>query len=147
MEEYTKGAYTISTDRNKLDIDVIHGYLTESYWAERIPKNIIAKCIKNSLCFGIYYGENQVGFARVISDFARIAYLADVFVLESHQGKGLSKWLIEKICLHPELQGLSRFMLGTRDAHGLYEKFGFGALSNPEMMMEKVFPDIYKKNS
>ena len=147
MEEYTKGAYTISTDRNKLDIDVIHGYLTGSYWAKEIPKNIVAKCIKNSLCFGIYYGENQVGFARVISDFARIAYLADVFVLESHQGKGLSKWLIEKICLHPELQGLSRFMLGTRDAHGLYEKFGFRALSNPEMMMEKVFPDIYKKNS
>ena len=147
MEEYTKGAYTISTDRNKLDIDVIHGYLTGSYWAKGIPKNIVAKCIKNSLCFGIYYGENQVGFARIISDFARIAYLADVFVLESHRGKGLSKWLIEKICLHPELQGLSRFMLGTRDAHGLYEKFGFRALSNPEMMMEKVFPDIYKKNS
>lgn len=147
MEEYTKGEYTISTDNDKLDIDVIHGYLTRSYWAEGIPRNIVVKCIKNSLCFGIYYHNDLVGFARVISDFARIAYLADVFVLKSHRGKGLSKWLMEKICLHPELQGLARFMLGTRDAHGLYEKFGFKVLGNPEIMMEKVFPDIYKKNN
>ncbi|MCG8321036.1 MAG: GNAT family N-acetyltransferase [Cytophagales bacterium] len=147
MEEYIKGEYTISTDQDRLDTDVIYGYLTRSYWAEGIPRNMVVKSVKNSLCFGIYYQLQQIGFARVISDYARFAYLADVFVLEPHQGKGLSKWLLEKIVHHPQLQGLSRFMLGTRDAHGLYEKFGFRTISHPETMMEKVFSDIYKKNS
>lgn len=147
MEEYTKGGYTISTDQNKLDIEVIHGFLTRSYWAEGIPKDIVRKSIRHSLCFGIYHNGEQVGFARVISDFARIAYLADVFVMESHRGKGLSKWLLEIIGGHPELQGLSRFLLGTKDAHSLYEKFGFKALGNPDVMMEKTSPDIYKKNN
>ncbi|MDN5216244.1 GNAT family N-acetyltransferase [Fulvivirgaceae bacterium BMA12] len=145
--EYTKGEYTLSTDPNKLDLDVIHGYLTRSYWSEGIPMDKVAKGIENALCFGIYHKKEQVGFARVITDHARFAYLADVFVLEPHRGKGLSKWLMEKIMEHPELQGLSRFMLGTKDAHGLYQKFGFSALKNPEIMMEKVDNNVYKKNS
>ena len=145
MEEYSQGEYTISTDLNKLDIDVIHGYLKNSDWCEGISRSTMVKSINNSLCFGIYHHDLQVGFARVISDYARFAYLADVFVLKSHRRKGLSKWLLDKISIHPELQGLSKFLLTTRDAHGLYAKFGFTALNNPETMMEKVFPDIHKK--
>jgi N-acetylglutamate synthase-like GNAT family acetyltransferase len=137
--------FEISTDKSRLDISVIHGYLAQSYWAEGIPEDLVRKSIDGSLCFGIYEGDRQVGFARVISDYATFAYLADVFVLESYCGKGLSKWLMTCIMAHPDLQGLRRFSLATRDAHGLYRKFGFEPVAKPENQMEIRVSDIYKK--
>jgi GNAT superfamily N-acetyltransferase len=141
--EYRKGRYLISTDKSRLDLDVIHGFLTRSYWAAGIPRQIVEKSVEHSLCFGLYDGAEQVGFARVISDFATFAYLADVFVLESHRGRGLSKWLMERIMAHPELQGLRRWMLATRDAHGLYRRYGFGPLEAPDNYMVIARPNIY----
>ena len=135
--------YTFSTDKEKLDIDVIHGFLSQSYWAKNIPVEIVKRSIENSLCFGVYYSDKQIGFARVISDFASFGYLADVFILESHRGKGLSKKLMEQIMAHPQLQGLRRFCLGTRDAHKLYEQFGFNVIKNPERFMEILHTDFY----
>ena len=117
--------YTISSEPGRLDLDVIHNYLTRSYWAEGVPREIVARSIANSICFGIYHGADQVGFARVITDRATFAYIADVFVLENHRGQGLSKRLMEVILAHPELQRLRRWLLATRDAQGLYAKFGF----------------------
>ena len=131
--------YLISTDKTLLQPLVIHQYLSEeSYWAKNIPLETVQKSIEHALCFGVYDGEAQVGFARVISDFATIAYIGDVFILPSHQGKGLSKKLMECITKHPELQGLRRWILATLDAHGLYEQFGFTALGKPERSMEKI---------
>jgi GNAT superfamily N-acetyltransferase len=138
--------YLISTDPGKLDRTVIHRFLGGSYWAKDIPREIVDRCIENSLCFGLYDGDRQVGFARIISDFATFAYLADVFVLESERGKGLGVWLIETIVNHPQLQGLRRWMLATADAHGLYRKFGFTALSRPERIMEITDPDVYLRS-
>ena len=137
--------FTISAEREKLDIDVIHTFLTNSYWAEGISKDVIRKSIEGSLCFGIYDDDKQIGFARMITDKATFAYLADVFVIEEYQGRGLSKWLIENIMSHPDLQGLRRMMLATRDAHGLYSKFGFEPLTHAERWMQIDDPDIYKK--
>ena len=136
--------YTISTDKNLLDVGLIHRYLSEdSYWAKNIPKAVVEKAIGHSLCFGIYQETAQIGFARVITDRATFAYLADVFVLTGHRGKGLSKWLMEEIMAHPDLQGLRRFMLATSDAHGLYAQFGFKALDAPERIMQINRPDLY----
>ena len=137
------GRFLISTDRSKLDVDVIHGFLTRSYWAEGIPRETVARAIENSLCFGVYNGAEQVGFARVISDFATYAYLADVFILEPYRERGLGKELVATVMAHPELQGLRRWSLGTRDAHGLYAQFGFIALENPSRMMEIADPEVY----
>jgi GNAT superfamily N-acetyltransferase len=121
-----KDKYSISTDPSLLDIDIIFNYLSlESYWAKGIPREVVEKSIAHSLCFGLYHGQQQIGFARLVTDEATFAYLADVFVLEEHRGKGLSKWLMEVIHAHPGLQGLRRWVLGTRDAHTLYEKFGW----------------------
>ena len=128
--------YDISTDPSRLQLDAIHAYLTRSYWSPGIPKDVVARAIANSMCFGLYLGETQVGFARVVTDQATFAYLADVYVLEAHRGQGLSKRLVAAIQAHPGLQGLRRFMLATRDAHGLYVQFGFNALSKPQSMME-----------
>lgn len=137
--------YCISTDNNLLDIPMIHHYLsTESYWAKNIPLHVLQTSIDNSICFGIYYFNQQIGFSRVVSDKATFAYLADVFILEPHRGKGLSKWLMETIMHYPELQGLRRWMLGTRDAHGLYAQFGWTPLSNPERFMQLHNPDVYQ---
>ncbi len=138
--EFQKDNFIISTDKSKLDIELIHNYLSQaSYWAENIPREIVEHSVQNSLTFGIYYHQNQVGFARVITDFATYGYLGDVFVLEIHRGKGLSKWLMDCIFNQiPELQGFRRWSLATADAHGLYEQFGFTALSRPERMMEKI---------
>ncbi len=144
--ESQRDDYTISTDPGRLDLDVIHGYLSRSYWAEGIPRDLIARSIANSLCFGIYHGAKQVGFARVISDKATFGYLADVFVLEEYQGRGLSKWLMEVILGHPELQGFRRWLLATRTAHGLYQKFGFDRLTHPENMMEIVRAGMYLRD-
>ena len=128
--------YDISTDPSRLQLESIHAYLTRSYWSPGIPKDVVARGIANSMCFGIYQGESQVGFARVITDKASFAYLADVYVLEEHRGQGLSKRLVGEILAHPELQGLRRVLLATADAHGLYAQFGFKGLAAPDRMME-----------
>lgn len=136
---------TISTDKTRLDLTVIHGFLSRSYWAEGVPVEIIRRAIEHSLCFGVYDGAQQVGFARVISDYATFAYLADVFILEAWRGRGLSKRLRREIMNHPDLQGLRRFALVTKDAHGLYQQFGFTELAHPERHLEIVRPEIYKE--
>jgi len=139
-----KEDYLISTDPALLDIDVIHQYLSaESYWAMNIPRMVVERSIRNSLCFGVYQEEKQIGFARLITDKATFAYLADVFILEDYRKKGLSKWLMETIQSHPELQGLRRWMLGTRDAHGLYEQFGWTVLDEET---RKRFMQRHNKN-
>jgi GNAT superfamily N-acetyltransferase len=144
--EYRCGEYLVSTDRALIDIEVVFEVLTNSYWANGIGREILVRSIENALCFGIYKGREQVGFARVISDFATYAYIGDLFIVESHQGRGLGKFLMESILKHPQLQGLRRWSLVTRDAHGLYEKFGFGALKKPENYMEIMNPDVYKRS-
>jgi N-acetylglutamate synthase-like GNAT family acetyltransferase/predicted metal-dependent hydrolase len=135
--------YEISTDAARLDLDVIHNFLSNSYWAKDISRELVERSIRHSLCFGIFRDGKQVGFARVISDFATFAYLADVFVLPEHRGKGVSKQLMETILEHHDLQGLRRFMLATLDAHGLYAQFGFEALDHPERYMSIHRPNLY----
>jgi GNAT superfamily N-acetyltransferase len=144
----TKDDFTISTDKTTLSLKYIHQYLSEqSYWAKGIPLHTVKRSIENSLCFGVYKGAQMAGFARVISDHATFAYLADVFIDEAFRGQGLSKWLMEVILAHPELQGLRRFMLATRDAHGLYRQFNFTELANPEYMLAIVNQNVYNSNS
>jgi GNAT superfamily N-acetyltransferase len=143
--EQRQGEFVISTDLARLDIDAIHGYLRRSYWAENIPRAVVEKAVAHSLCFGVYAGERLAGFARVVSDYATFAYLCDVFVLEEHRGEGLAKWLLAAILAHPELQGLRRWMLVTRDAHGLYRQYGFQPARHPENVMEITHPGIYKE--
>jgi len=138
-----RDGYAISTDRQRLDIDLIHGVLASSYWSAGIPRAVVERGIANSLCFGLYRGAQQVGFARVITDRASFAYLADVFVVDAHRAHGLGQWLIETILRHEDLQGLRRFLLATRDAHELYRRFGFDRLSNPDRLMEIHDPDAY----
>ncbi len=145
-------AYLISTDPSLLDVDAVHAYLTRSYWAQGIPRDVVARALTHSLCFGLYHepadggARTQVGLARVITDRATYAYLCDVYVREEHQGRGLGKRLIGAIMRHPDLQGLRRLGLFTRDAHGLYEGFGFTALSHPERAMERRDPDVYRRS-
>ena len=142
--EWQKGEFTISTRRERLQIDAIHRFLSEdSYWAKERTREQTETAIKNSLCFGVYKGENQIGFARVVSDYATFAYLGDVYITEEFRGKGLSKWLMETIVNYPDLQNLRRWVLATRDAHELYEKFGFTALKHPTRWMEKAAPNAY----
>lgn len=130
--------YIISTDFARLDIAAIHQYLAEdSYWAKNMPHELLEKAISHSLCFGLYAPDGQqAGFARVVTDHATFAWLCDVFVLPAHRGQGLSKWLMEVVWAHPELQGLRRRMLATLDAHGLYQQFGFAPLAAPERFLE-----------
>jgi GNAT superfamily N-acetyltransferase len=139
--------FTISTDKARFDLEMIHGFLSTCYWAEGIPRDAVKKSIDNSLCFGVFEGGKQIGFARVITDRATYAYIGDVFVLESHRGRGLGKKLMTAIMGHPELQGLRRWSLATRDAHGLYEPFGFTSLANPQRYMERHAPDVYKQKT
>lgn len=134
---YTRGAYTISTDPTRLDVDVIYGYLSRSYWATGRPRQVVELSLRHSLNFGVYHGARQVGLARVITDYATYAYLCDVFILEDHQGNGLGKWLIETVTNDPALQHIRRMMLATRDAHGLYAQYGFTAPVKPEIWMER----------
>jgi GNAT superfamily N-acetyltransferase len=144
VEEHRRNGFLVSTDPRLLDLDVIHGFLTNCYWAQGIPREVVARSIEHSLCFGIYDGKAQVAFARIITDFATIAYLGDVFVLKSHRGRGLSKWMMECINQHPALQGLRRWILLTRDAHELYAKFGFTPLKAADRYMERHQPDVYE---
>lgn len=137
--EWHKGEYTISTNDARLDVALIHDFLSNrSYWAKGRTRVALEHSIANSLAFGVYHAARQVGFARVITDYATFAYLADVFVLEEERGHGLSKWLMETIVQHPQLQGLRRWLLTTRDAHGLYRQSGFTELQWPERWMERV---------
>lgn len=143
--EWRRGEFLISTDRDRLDLDVIYGFLTNCYWAKGIPRETVARSIEHSLCFGIYEDNRmQVAFARVVTDFATVAYLGDVFVLESHRNRGLSKWLMECIVEHPALQNLRRWILLTRDAHGLYSQYGFTPVKAPERYMELHRPNVYE---
>jgi GNAT superfamily N-acetyltransferase len=145
IQECRRDEFVISTDRARLDLDVVHGFLTESYWAKGIPRELVARSIENSLCFGVYSADQQIGFARVISDYATYAYIGDLFVLESHRGRGLGKWLMECIMQHPRLQGLRRWSLVTNDAHGLYAQSGFTVLKSPEKHMELHNPHVYAR--
>ncbi|MGI8495083.1 MAG: GNAT family N-acetyltransferase [Pyrinomonadaceae bacterium] len=142
--EWQKDGFTISTDKNLLQIGRIQKFLTEeSYWAKERTREQTTLAIENSVCFGVYAGEKQIGFARVVSDHATFAYLGDVYVLEEFRGKGVSKWLMKIIIEHPDLQNLRRWILATKDAHTLYEQFGFHALNFPERWMEKPAPNAY----
>ena len=142
--DFTKDRFYISTEKEKMDIDLIHSFLTRSYWAEGISKEIVSRSIDGALCFGVFENDKQVGFARMITDKATFAYLADVFIIEEYRGLGLSKWLMEVIMSYPDLQGLRRMMLATRDAHELYKKFGFTSLNNVDRWMHIHYPDVYK---
>jgi GNAT superfamily N-acetyltransferase len=144
--ENRRGEFLLSTDPERLDLNLIHGFLTECYWAKGIPREVVARSIQNSLCFGVYAHGKQVGFARVISDFATYAYIGDVFVLESFRGHGLGKWMMESIMQHPRLQGLRRWSLATKDAHDLYAKFGFMRPKWPEIYMEIYHADVYQSD-
>jgi GNAT superfamily N-acetyltransferase len=139
--------YDISTDPARLDIALVHRWLSErSYWAKGIPRDIVERAVANSINFAAYHEvEGQVAYARVVTDKATFAYLADVFVLEDHRGKGLSKRLMQTVVEHPDLQGLRRWILATWDAHSLYAQFGFTPLAKPERIMERVDPDIYTR--
>jgi GNAT superfamily N-acetyltransferase len=134
---WRRDGYLISTDASMLDLEVVHAYLSRSYWAAGVPEDVVRRSIENSLCFGVYRGEEQAGFARVVTDRATFAYLADVFVLEEHRRQGIGKWLVEVILSHPELQGLRRWMLATRDAHDLYRRYAFTELARPGIFMER----------
>ncbi|WP_354624983.1 GNAT family N-acetyltransferase [Psychromonas sp. MME2] len=137
--------FRISTNNNELDFEVIYQFISQSYWAIGIPKETLKKSIANSFCFAVFDSQGaQVGFARLITDKATFAYLADVFILETYRGQGLSKWLLKTIIEHHELQGLRRMVLATRDAHGLYSQFGFKEIENPEMLMQIWQPNIYR---
>jgi len=142
--EYHRGEFTVTTDRARLSEPLIYEYLSHSYWAEGIPRKTVARSMRNSLCFGLLEGSRQIGFARVITDSATFAYLADVFILEPYRGRGLAKFLMESILKHPQLQGLRRWVLATRDAHALYRKFGFTPLAKPDRFMELHHPNVYK---
>ena len=142
---WSRGNYDISTDKTRLDRKLIHEWLASSYWAEGVPQDVVDRSIENSLSFGVYEGQAQVGFARVITDQATFAYLSDVFILKSHRARGLGKWLMEVILGHPDLQKLRRWSLATQDAHGLYRQFGFKPVANPERMMEILAMDTYDK--
>ena len=139
--------YTIDTDPERLQLDAIHGYLAQTYWARDIPRETMARAVANSVCVGAYHGDRQVGFARVVTDRATFAYLADVFVLPDHGGNGLAKAMVQALHDHPELQGLRRWMLATRDAHGVYAALGWQPVAEPELFMQRHDPDVYRRDA
>ena len=145
MFEHHRDGFTVSTDPSRLDVEAIHAFLSTSYWAEGIPREIVIRSLQGSLCFGLYDGDRQIGLARMITDRATFAYLCDVYVLPEYRGQGLGKWLMSCVMEHPDLAGLRRFHLVTRDAHELYRPLGFTEVRNPERHMEISRPDIYKK--
>ena len=147
-EIWVHGEYTITTDSAHVNIDVVHCYLNEeSYWAKDIPREVVARSIAHSICFSVLHEKNQIGFARVTTDRATVAYLGDVFILRAHRGHGLSKWLMECVSAHADLQGLRRWMLATADAHGLYAQFGFTPLKALERWMEKHDALVYARQT
>jgi GNAT superfamily N-acetyltransferase len=139
VHEWHRDEFSISTDPGRLDLEVIHGFLSEeSYWAQGRSLETIRRSIAHSLAFGVYEDERQVGFCRVITDYATFAWIADVFIVEAYRGRGLSRWLVETVLAHPELQGLKRWLLATRDAHGLYARYGFEPLVDPDRWMTRL---------
>jgi GNAT superfamily N-acetyltransferase len=143
-DEWTRDNLLVSTDPAKLNVAAVHAFLSRAYWCVGIPRDTVERALRHSLCFGLYDGHQQVGLARVITDHATFAYLCDVYVLESHRGRGLGQWLIECVMAHPSVPGLRRFNLATRDAHSLYARHGFQPLHHPENHLELHKPDIYK---
>jgi GNAT superfamily N-acetyltransferase len=135
--EWQRGGYLVTTDKGRLDLALVHSFLKTSYWAAGIPADVVLRSVENSLTFGLFRDDEQVGFAWVVTDYATFAYLADVFVLEPYRGRGLGGWMMEVVFSHPELQGLRRWMLATRDAHALYRKYGFAEPEDPRIFMEK----------
>jgi GNAT superfamily N-acetyltransferase len=147
MSAWVNGSFTVTCDPARMDRTLIASFLASSYWAKGIPPATVERSLAHSLCFSMLDGDRQIGFARVISDYTTVAYIGDVFVVDEYRGRGLSKWLMECITRHPELQGLRRWILATRDAHGLYEKFGFTSLKRPETFMERHNPAVYDGGS
>ena len=145
--EQSRGELLVSCDPGRQDLDAVHAFVSRSYWAEGIPRELLARALANSLCFGLFEGGRQIGFARVVSDRATFAYLADVYVLEEWRGRGLATWLMECVLAHPDLQGLRRWALVTRDAHALYRKFGFVTPPSPERWMEISRPGLYRSGA
>lgn len=137
MMEYTvtENNFIISTDKRKIDIDYVHDFLSNSYWSPGVPMETVKKAMQGSLCFGVYDNDKQIGYARMVTDTATFAYLADVFIDENYRGNGLGKWLVKVILAHPDMQGLRRILLATKDAHTLYEQLGFTSINNPERYM------------
>ena len=135
--------YSVTTNQNEMDVEAIHQYLSQAYWCKGLPLETLKLSMENSLCFAVLHSKKTVGFSRLITDYATFGYLADVYILEKHRGKGLSRIMLDQMLAHSKLQGLRRIMLATQDAHGLYAKFDFSVLSNPEIFMQKFNPDIY----
>lgn len=143
--EWQKAPFSVSTDPSRLDLKRVHAFLSASYWAQGIPFEVVQKSVQNSLCFGLYRETSQIGFARVVSDYATFAYLGDVYVEPEWRHQGLAQWLMSCVLAHTQLQGLRRFCLGTRDAHELYKKFGFKVIAQPENWLEIKISNIYQK--
>src|SRR6185295_7971906 len=143
VESWERGDYSISTDRSRLDVELIHDFISnQSYWGQGRTLEVVQRALDNSLNFGLYNNTKQVGFARVVTDYATFAWIADVFILPEHRGRGLSKWLMELMLAHPRLQGFRRWVLATKDAHSVYERFGFIKLHRPERWMERPDPNM-----
>ena len=141
---WQRGQYEIDTEPSRLDRDLIHDFLSSAYWSPNVPRDVVERSIENSLVFGLYRGDEQVGFARAVTDRSVFAYLADVFVLEPHRGHGLGKWLIETVLAHPDLQGMRRITLGTKDAHTLYERYGFRPVDSSRLMtLDRSSEELY----
>lgn len=145
--EWSRDGLLVTTDPARIDLEAVHAFLTESYWAQGIPRALVERSVQHSLCFSLLEDERQIGFARVVSDRATFAYLADVYVLASHRGRGLATWLTQCALAHPDLQGLRRWMLVTRDAHGVYRKVGFQDLAHPDRHLEIARPDLYRTSN
>ena len=143
--DYRREQFLITTDPTRQDVDAIHAFLATAYWSAGIPRDVVARSLEHSLPFGVFDGPLQIGLARVITDYATFAYIADVYILEAYRGRGLSKWLMTCILSHPDLQGLRRWCLLTRDAHGLYRQFGFEPTKVPERWMELTNPGVYER--
>ncbi len=143
--DITEGSYSLTADRDRIDVDAVHAFLTRSFWARGISRELVAKSVRHSLCFGVFKGREQVAFARVVTDYSTYAYLCDVYVLEEHRGHGLSKRMMQFVMEHPDLRGVRRFQLVTRDAHGLYRRFGFKPPVNPERHLEIFRDGMYEK--
>ncbi|MBV8656737.1 MAG: GNAT family N-acetyltransferase [Burkholderiales bacterium] len=142
---WQRDGYEVDTDPARLSVEAAHRFIASTYWAKDIPFDVFRRSVEGACCFGVYQGDTLVGFARVITDFATVAYLGDVYIDDAHRGRGLSKWLMDCISAHPDLQGLRRWMLATADAHGLYAQYGFTPLRAPERWMERHNPNVYQR--